>query len=35
MKICKELISGSIPMMVLSVIKSEDMYGYRIIKELK
>lgn len=35
MKICKELISGSIPMMVLSVIKSEDMYGYRIIKELE
>lgn len=35
MKICKELISGSISMMVLSVIKSEDMYGYRIIKELE
>lgn len=35
MKISKELISGSIPTMVLSVIKSEDMYGYRIIKELE
>lgn len=34
MKISKELISGSIPTMVLSVIKNEDMYGYRIIKEL-
>lgn len=35
MKISKELISGSIPTMVLSVIKNEDMYGYRIIKELE
>lgn len=35
MKISKELISGSIPTMVLSVIKNEDLYGYRIIKELE
>ena len=35
MKISRELISGSTPMMVLSVIKSEDMYGYRIIRELE
>lgn len=35
MKISKELVSGSIPIMVLSVIKSEDMYGYKIIKELE
>lgn len=35
MKISKELISGSTPMMVLSVINSEDMYGYRIIRELE
>ena len=35
MKISKELVTGSIPTMVLSVIKSEDMYGYKIIKELE
>jgi len=35
LKISRELISGSTPMMVLSVIKSEDMYGYRIIRELE
>ena len=34
MKISKELVTGSIPTMVLSVIKNEDMYGYKIIKEL-
>lgn len=35
MKISKELISGSIPLMVLSVVKNEDMYGYKIIRELE
>lgn len=34
-KISKELSTGTIPMMVLSVIKSEDMYGYKIIKTLE
>lgn len=35
MKISKELISGSTTMLVLSVIKKEDMYGYKIIRELE
>ncbi len=35
MKISKELSSGTIPTMVLSVVKSEDMYGYKIIKTLE
>ncbi len=35
MKINKELMKGSTPMMVLSVIAGEDMYGYKIIKELE
>ena len=35
MKISKELSTGTIPIMVLSVIKSEDMYGYKIIKTLE
>lgn len=35
MKISKELISGSTTMLVLSVIKNEDMYGYKIIRELE
>ena len=35
MKISKELISGSTPMLVLSVLKKEDMYGYKIIRELE
>lgn len=35
MKISKELVSGSIPIMVLSVIEKEDMYGYKIIKEIE
>lgn len=34
-KISKELSTGTIPMMVLSIIKSEDMYGYKIIKTLE
>ncbi len=35
MIISKELISGSTTMLVLSVIKNEDMYGYKIIRELE
>lgn len=35
MKVSKELSTGTIPIMVLSVLKSEDMYGYRIIKALE
>ena len=35
MPINKELLKGSIPTMVLSVISSEDMYGYKIVKELE
>ncbi|MBQ9228592.1 MAG: helix-turn-helix transcriptional regulator [Eubacterium sp.] len=35
MRFSKELSAGTIPTMVLSVIKSEDMYGYKIIKTLE
>ena len=35
MKISKELMKGSTPTLVLSVMESEDMYGYQIIKELE
>lgn len=35
MNYSKELMSGTTPMLVLSVIKDEDMYGYMIIKELE
>ena len=35
MTISKELMKGSTAMLVLSVISNEDMYGYRIIKELE
>ncbi len=35
MKISKELSTGTIPTLVLSVLKSEDMYGYKIIKALE
>lgn len=35
MKINRELMKGSTAMLVLSVIENEDMYGYRIVKELK
>lgn len=35
MEISKELLSGSTPTLVLSVIQNEDMYGYKIIKELE
>lgn len=35
MKISKELIKGSTSMLVLSVLKNKDLYGYKIIKELE
>ncbi len=35
MKISKELIKGSTAMLVMSVLKKSDMYGYKIIKELE
>ncbi len=35
MKISKDLSTGTIPMMVLSIISTEDMYGYKIIKSLE
>ena len=34
MKISKELVKGSTATLVLSVLKSKDMYGYVIIKEI-
>ena len=34
MKISKELLKGSTALMVLRVIAEEDMYGYRIIREI-
>ena len=35
MKINKELMKGSTPILILSLLKREDMYGYQIVKELK
>ena len=35
MKISKELIKGSTALLVLSVLREGDLYGYRIIKELE
>ncbi len=35
MKVSKELIKGSTSMLVMSVLKQSDMYGYKIIKELE
>ena len=35
MKINKELLKGSTEMLVLSAIAREDMYGYRIVKEIE
>jgi len=35
MKISKELIKGSTSLLVMSVLKQEDMYGYKIIKEIE
>ena len=34
MRYSKELLKGSTPMLVLSVLKRGDQYGYRIIREL-
>lgn len=35
MKISKELIKGSTSLLVLSVLKENDLYGYKIIKEIE
>lgn len=35
MNISKELIKGSTSMLVLSVLKDEDLYGYKIIKKIE
>lgn len=35
MKINRELLKGSTDLLVLSVIKNENMYGYQMIKEIK
>lgn len=35
MKYSKELLKGVTPLLVMSVLKNEDLYGYRIIKELE
>lgn len=35
MKISKELIKGSTATLVLSVLKGNDLYGYKIIKEIQ
>lgn len=34
MKISKELLKGSTEVLVLSAISREDMYGYKIVKEI-
>ena len=35
MEFDKSLISGSTSLMVLSLLKDEDMYGYKMVKELE
>ena len=35
MKISKELIKGSTSILVMSVLKKNDLYGYKIIKEIE
>lgn len=35
MKVDKELIKGTTTMLILDLIKKEDMYGYQMIKNLK
>lgn len=35
MKYSKELLKGTTPLLVLSVLKTNDLYGYRIIRELE
>lgn len=34
MKIEKSLLSGNTPMLILSLLKSEDKYGYQMVEEL-
>ena len=34
MKIDKSLLSGSTPMLILSLLKAQDMYGYEMVAEL-
>ena len=34
MKIEKSLLSGSTPLLILSLLKDEDMYGYQMVAEL-
>ncbi|MCH5170932.1 MAG: helix-turn-helix transcriptional regulator [Oscillospiraceae bacterium] len=35
MKYSKELLKGSTGLLILSILKKEDLYGYRIIRELE
>ncbi len=35
MKISKELMKGSTPLLILSLLEAEDMYGYQLIGKLK
>lgn len=35
MKYSKELLKGTTPTLVLSVLEAKDLYGYKIIKELE
>ncbi|MDE6506470.1 MAG: PadR family transcriptional regulator [Eubacterium sp.] len=35
MRYSKELLKGSTPLLILSVLKNDDFYGYRIIRELE
>lgn len=35
MRYSKELLKGGTPLLVMSVLKNEDMYGYKIIRELE
>ena len=34
MRYSKELLKGSTPLLILSVLKNDDFYGYRIIREI-
>lgn len=34
MKVEKSLLSGSTPLLILSLLKNEDMYGYQMVSEL-
>ncbi len=35
MRYSKELLKGSTPLLVLSVLRGQDLYGYKIIRELE